>query len=49
MIYAVLARRIMSGATFESELPIPWDDLVNEVIHGAIGCLRYEHRASGSG
>jgi AcrR family transcriptional regulator len=44
MVYDVLARRVMYGPRFESELTIPWNDLVDEVIYGAIAYLRYESR-----
>jgi AcrR family transcriptional regulator len=42
--YDVLARRIMYGPTFESELTIAWDDLVDEVAQAAIAYLTSERR-----
>ena len=31
MAYCTFARQVMYGPTFESDRPIPWDELVNEV------------------
>jgi AcrR family transcriptional regulator len=42
MAYDVLARRIMYGPRFESEMTIPWDDLVDEVIRATIAYLYFE-------
>lgn len=44
LAYDVLARRIMYGPRFESEMTIPWDDLVDEVIRAAIAYLYFEPR-----
>ena len=44
LAYDVLARRIMYGPRFESELTIPWDDLVDEVIRAVIAYLCFERR-----
>ena len=44
LAYDVLARRIMYGPRWESELSIPWDDLVDEVIRAAIAYLRFAPR-----
>jgi AcrR family transcriptional regulator len=45
MVYDVLARRIMYGPRWESELSISWRDMVDELIHGAVAYLRYEPRS----
>jgi len=45
MVYDVLARRIMYARQWEPELNIPWRDMVDELIHGAIAYLRHEPRS----
>ncbi|MDW8339708.1 MAG: hypothetical protein RMM28_11275, partial [Thermoleophilia bacterium] len=38
MAYCTFARQVMYGPTFESDRPIPWDELVAEV---AAACTAY--------
>jgi AcrR family transcriptional regulator len=40
MAYDVLARQVMYGPTFESELEISWPDLVDELIVAGLAYLR---------
>jgi AcrR family transcriptional regulator len=40
MAYDILARRVLYGPTFESELEIPWPVLVDQLIVAALAYLR---------
>lgn len=50
MVYATLTRRIMSGATFESETTMSWDVLAGEVATACaaylLSCSAREHSCS---
>jgi AcrR family transcriptional regulator len=41
MVYDVLARQVMHGATFESDRPVAWDQLVAELIAAVLAYLRH--------
>ena len=41
MVYDVLARQVMHGPTFESDRPVAWDQLVDEMIAALLAYLRH--------
>ncbi len=44
MVYDVLARDVMYGPAFESDITHTWDELVEELIRAAVTYLRYADR-----
>lgn len=45
IVYDVLARQIMYGATFESDREVPWDRLLDELTAASVAYLRTSPRA----
>jgi hypothetical protein len=44
MVYDVLARQVMHGPTFESDRPVEWGELVDELIAALLAYLRHGRR-----